>query len=60
MVSNISVDADGNYEMVSGSGQTPWHRLGTVVPGLLTSQEALETAHLEWTVHKVQIGRAHV
>ena len=55
MVANISVDADGNYEMVSGSGQTPWHRLGTVVPGLLTSQEALEQAHLEWTVHKVQL-----
>jgi len=55
MVANISVDADGNYEVVTGSGQTPWHRLGVTTPGLMTSQECLELAHLDWTVHKVPL-----
>jgi len=36
--------------MVSGELLTPWHGLGTVVPGLLSSREALELGGLDWTV----------
>ena len=55
MVANISVDADGNYEIASGSGMTPWHRLGVTVEDLMTSQECLELARLDWTVEKVPL-----
>ncbi len=41
---------NGRAEMFSGRNITPWHRLGTVVEGLLTSSEALEAAHLNWRV----------
>lgn len=37
-------------EVVSGRGMTPWHKLGTVVQGLMTSAEALKAAHLDWEV----------
>ena len=36
--------------MVSGRGITPWHGLGTVVSGLMTTQAAIEAAHLGWNV----------
>jgi len=39
-----------NDHMVSGSNITPWHRLGTVVAGQLTSIDALEKAELSWQV----------
>jgi len=42
----------GEAAMVSGEGITPWHGLGTVVEGLLTASEALQLAHLDWTVEK--------
>lgn len=38
--------------MFSGRGMVPWHRLGTVVNGLLTSGAALEAARLLWEVQK--------
>lgn len=41
---------NGKAEMFSGSGQTPWHKLGTVVQGLLTAKDALTAAHLDWQV----------
>ena len=37
-------------QMFSGSGQTPWHRLGQVIPGTATSGEALELSGLDWNV----------
>ena len=36
--------------MFSGRGINPWHGLGTVVEGLLSSKEALDAAHLGWSV----------
>ena len=43
---------NGRAEMFSGRGINPWHGLGTVVQGLLTSQAALEAAHLDWRVER--------
>jgi phage/plasmid-like protein (TIGR03299 family) len=40
----------GEIEMFY-AGEVPWHRLGTKVEGLLTSNEALEAAHLDWNVN---------
>jgi phage/plasmid-like protein (TIGR03299 family) len=38
--------------MFSGQNITPWHKLGTVVDGLLTAKEALEAAGMDWTVQE--------
>jgi phage/plasmid-like protein (TIGR03299 family) len=38
--------------MFSGRGMKPWHGLGNIVEGLLTAKEAIEAAHLNWTVSK--------
>lgn len=49
MSHEISIQ-NGQAEIVCGQNQTPWHKLGTVVQGLMTSREALQLAHLDWTV----------
>lgn len=36
--------------MVSGSGRLPWHKLGVVLPGNISAEEALRHAKLDWTV----------
>jgi len=41
--------------MVSGNDILPWHGLGTVVSGLMTSTEVLAKAHLDWHVSKKSI-----
>jgi phage/plasmid-like protein (TIGR03299 family) len=38
--------------MFSGRGIVPWHKLGTIVDGTLTSGEAIEKAGLNWEVVK--------
>lgn len=38
--------------MFSGRGVTPWHKLGTIVEGTPTSEEAIKLAGLDWTVEK--------
>jgi phage/plasmid-like protein (TIGR03299 family) len=38
--------------MFSGRGEVPWHKLGTVVQGTLTSAEAIKVAGLDWPVVK--------
>lgn len=51
MSHEISINRNtGKAEMFSGSNQTPWHGLGTVVSGLLNSADALKTAGLDWPV----------
>lgn len=40
----------GIAEMFSGRGIKPWHGLGQIVKGLLTSREAIKAAHLDWQV----------
>lgn len=49
MAHELSIQ-DGQAEMVSARGITPWHKLGTVVTGQLTAREALAAAHLDWQV----------
>lgn len=41
--------------MFSGSGVVPWHKKGVVLEGLLTSEEAIKAAGLDWTVSKRKI-----
>lgn len=48
---NIAQTKDDEW-MTAWSGNTPWHQLGTQAEGLMTSQEALEKAHLDWVVEK--------
>ena len=48
---NIAQTKDEEW-MTAWSGNTPWHQLGTQAEGLMTSQEALEKAHLDWVVEK--------
>lgn len=43
MAHELSIQ-NGRAEMFSGRNITPWHRLGTVVDGLLTSSEALDAS----------------
>lgn len=43
--------------MFSGNRITPWHRLGTVVDGVLTAKEAIDAAGLDWLVEKHSIFR---
>lgn len=41
--------------MVSGNGMVPWHKLGTVVSGLLTAEECLIMAKLGFEVEKTPL-----
>lgn len=41
--------------MFSGSGQRAWHGLGNVLPGRLTTAEALVAAGLDWQVELHQV-----
>jgi phage/plasmid-like protein (TIGR03299 family) len=41
-----------NVETMFSAKETPWHRLGTVTPDVLTAKEAITTAGLDWTVSK--------
>src|SRR5262245_41228257 len=54
MAHRLSIQ-NGRAEMFSGRGITPWHRLGTVVDGMLTAKDALKAAHLDWKVEKYPV-----
>ena len=36
--------------MFSGNNETPWHGIGTVIKGTLSSEEAIKVAKLDWDV----------
>lgn len=44
-----------NDWMFSGRGEVPWHGIGTVLEGVLTSDEAIKEAHLDWTVDQTPL-----
>ncbi len=44
-----------NDFMFSGRGEVPWHGIGTVLEGVLTSDEAIKAAHLDWTVDQTPL-----
>ncbi len=46
----MSHELTSDDHMVSANNVTPWHRLGTVVAGLPTAQEALTAARLNWQI----------
>ena len=54
MAHELSTNQQGQIEMAY-AGERPWHKLGTQVPGLMTTSEALKAAHLNWEVDKVPI-----
>ncbi|MHA2069563.1 MAG: DUF932 domain-containing protein, partial [Candidatus Thorarchaeota archaeon] len=39
-------------DSMMSAGQTPWHKLGTVVEGAETSADAIQSAGLDWKVEK--------
>jgi phage/plasmid-like protein (TIGR03299 family) len=44
-----------NDFMFSGRGEVPWHGIGTVLDGVLTSEEAIKEARLTWTVEQTPV-----
>ena len=46
-------------ESMAYAGETPWHGLGTKVEGLMTAEEALQKAGLDWTVSLNQLYFSH-
>jgi phage/plasmid-like protein (TIGR03299 family) len=51
MAHNIAQTKSGKW-MTAWAGDTPWHRLGTQAQGLMTAEDALALAHLNWLVEK--------
>jgi phage/plasmid-like protein (TIGR03299 family) len=47
-----------NDFMVSGHGIVPWHGIGAVLDGVMTSDEAIKAAHLEWEVKQEPVFTA--
>jgi len=47
---------EGKAEMCY-AGAKPWHGLGTQVPGLMSTDEALTAAHLTWGLKKEKVYR---
>lgn len=50
MAHKLTIRTDGSAEMFSGNNAVPWHKLGTVVSGMLTADKALKAAKIDWTV----------
>jgi len=47
-----------NDFMFSGRGEVPWHGIGAVLDGVLTSDEAIKQARLTWTVEQTPVYAA--
>ena len=41
-----------NDFMFSGKGALPWHGIGSVLEGVLSSREAIKAARLTWSVEQ--------
>lgn len=52
MAHQLTTNKDGKVEMFSGQNIVPWHSLGTICEGLLTTAEAIKAASLDWEVEK--------
>jgi phage/plasmid-like protein (TIGR03299 family) len=48
-----------NDFMFSGRGEVPWHGIGAVLDGVLTSDEAIREARLTWTVEQTPVYAAN-
>jgi phage/plasmid-like protein (TIGR03299 family) len=48
-----------NDWMFSGRGEVPWHGIGAVLDGVLTSDEAIREARLTWTVEQAPVYTAN-
>jgi phage/plasmid-like protein (TIGR03299 family) len=48
-----------NDFMFSGRGEVPWHGIGAVLDGVLTSDEAIREARLTWTVEQTPVYTAN-
>jgi phage/plasmid-like protein (TIGR03299 family) len=44
-----------NDYMFSGRGEVPWHGIGAVLEGVLSSDEAIKEARLEWSVKQTPL-----
>jgi phage/plasmid-like protein (TIGR03299 family) len=44
-----------NDFIFSGNGEVPWHGIGTVLDGVLSSKEAIKAARLEWSVEQLPV-----
>jgi len=47
-----------NDFMFSGRGEVPWHGLGAVLDGVLTSEQAIKAAKLTWKVEQIPVFAA--
>jgi len=54
MAHNIWIDGKGK-EHAAFAREAAWHKLGTVVPNLMTAAETAELAGLDWDVEKRQL-----
>jgi phage/plasmid-like protein (TIGR03299 family) len=48
-----------NDFMFSGRGEVPWHGIGAVLDGVLSSDEAIKEARLTWAVEQVPVFAAN-
>lgn len=55
MAHNLTIRADGTAEMFS-LRESPWHKLGRVLPEEITDGKVLEMAGLNWAVEEVPVG----
>jgi phage/plasmid-like protein (TIGR03299 family) len=48
-----------NDFMFSGNGAVPWHGIGSVLDGVLSSKDAIREAKLDWQVEQAPVYSAH-
>jgi phage/plasmid-like protein (TIGR03299 family) len=53
---SANIDVRNGVASMFSVREIPWHKLGQVVDGCLTAQDAIEKAHLNWLVEKRDIS----